>query len=119
MKEQTPFTKSVLKVLKKIPRGSVATYAQIALLAGNPRAVRGVVWILHSSSHTHGLPWHRVINSKGRISFPVLSESFLKQKGMLEREGVEVGAYGEIELNSHQWKKKGTPERGPRNKSKA
>jgi methylated-DNA-protein-cysteine methyltransferase-like protein len=101
----TEFSQKVIAVIKKIPRGKVATYAQIARLAGKPTAVRGVVWILHSSSTTQGLPWHRVINSKGRISFPEMSEGWAKQKTLLEREGVELSDGGRINLDTHQWRK--------------
>ncbi len=62
------FTQRVKDIIKKIPKGKVATYGQIATCAGNPRATRVVVWILNSSSQKDKLPWHRVINSKGQIS---------------------------------------------------
>lgn len=102
---QTEFTKKVISIIKKIPKGKVATYAQIAKLAGKPQGVRGVVWILHSSSGTNDLPWFRVINSKGRISFPSMSESELRQRAMLEHEGVEFGEGNVIDLKVFQWKK--------------
>ena len=105
MKGPTEFTKKVLSVIKKIPKGKVATYAQVAALAGKPQGVRGVVWILHSSSGKNDLPWHRVINSKGRISFPEMSESWFKQKGLLEREGIKFTDVGAVDLNLFQWKK--------------
>lgn len=101
----TEFTKKVIALIKKIPKGKVATYAQIASLAGNPRAVRGVVWILHSSSRTQELPWYRVINSKGRISLPEMSEEWFRQKKSLEREGVSFGPGDAIDLAAYQWKK--------------
>src|SRR4051812_46423836 len=89
MSAPTEFTKKVLAVIKKIPKGKVATYGQIAKLAGSPHGARGVVWILHSSSVNHDLPWHRVINSKGRISFPEMSDQWFRQKSLLEKEGIE------------------------------
>jgi methylated-DNA-protein-cysteine methyltransferase-like protein len=57
MDEMTPFSKMVIRLIKKIPRGNVASYGQIAALAGNPRGSRGVSWILHSCSRSHKLPW--------------------------------------------------------------
>jgi methylated-DNA-protein-cysteine methyltransferase-like protein len=51
---ESPFTRNVRAAIRSIPRGRVATYAQIAALAGNHRAVRGVVWILHSSPRSSG-----------------------------------------------------------------
>lgn len=105
MAVQTEFTKKVIATIKKIPKGKVATYAQIAKLAGKPHGVRGVVWILHSSSSLNSLPWYRVINAKGRISFPPMSESQLKQKSLLEKEGIEFGEGDVIDLKVFQWKK--------------
>lgn len=103
----TEFSARVLAAVKKIPRGKVATYAQIARLAGKPQGVRGVVWILHSSSTTAGLPWQRVINAKGRISFPEMSESWIRQKTLLEKEGVKFSEAGVVDLKVFQWALKG------------
>lgn len=64
----TPFTQDVVTIIRAIPAGRVATYGQIARLAGNPRAARQVVRILHSMSQAERLPWHRVVNAKGEIS---------------------------------------------------
>jgi methylated-DNA-protein-cysteine methyltransferase-like protein len=81
------FTKNVIQIIKKIKKGKVMTYGQIAALAGNPKGTRQVVRILHSMSAKYNLPWHRVVNSKGTISIKD-SESALKQKVLLEEEGV-------------------------------
>lgn len=101
----TEFSKKVIALIKKIPKGKVATYSQIAKLAGNPHGTRGVVWILHSSSSLQELPWHRVINAKGRISFPEMSEYWIRQKTLLQKEKIEFGAGDIIDLNTYQWKK--------------
>lgn len=101
----TEFTKKVISTVKKIPKGKVATYGQIARLAGKPQGVRGVVWILSSSSGTNDLPWFRVINGKGKISFPEMTEHWIRQKGMLEREGVKFDEGGVVNLSKYQWKK--------------
>lgn len=105
MSTTTEFTKKVLTIIKRIPKGKVATYSQIAKLAGNPKGVRGVVWILHSSSTSQDLPWYRVINSKGRISFPEMTENWFKQKGFLIKEGIEFGEGDVIDLKLYQWKR--------------
>jgi len=102
LKEST-FSDAVKAAIKSVPRGRVATYGQIARLAGNPRAVRAVVWILHSSSSKHGLPWHRVINSKGTIALRP-GTGFEEQVMRLGDEGVRVGKDGEIDLKKFQWK---------------
>jgi methylated-DNA-protein-cysteine methyltransferase-like protein len=99
------FTKKVLILIKSIPRGKVATYKQIAELAGKPQGSRGVSWILHSCSTQYKLPWHRVLNSKGRISFDLASSNYKKQKRLLEAEGVVFAAGGELSLKKFQWKK--------------
>jgi methylated-DNA-protein-cysteine methyltransferase-like protein len=99
---ESPFTRNVRKVIRSIPRGHVASYAQVAALAGNPRAVRGVVWILHSSSDAAKLPWHRVINSRGMISLP-RGHGFEEQRNRLIAEGVAVSPAGRIDLARYLW----------------
>ena len=99
---ESPFTLNVRKVIRSIPRGRVASYAQIAALAGNPRAVRGVVWILHSSSEASGLPWHRVINSRGTISL-ARGHGFEEQRKRLIAEGVDVSRTGRVDLERFGW----------------
>lgn len=100
------FTKKVLETISEIPRGKVATYKQIAALSGKPQASRGVSWILHSCSTKYKLPWHRVLNSQGRISFDPRSSHFASQKRKLRQEGVFVSDQGQLELAKFQWKKK-------------
>ncbi len=99
---ESPFTKNVRSVIRSIPRGRVATYAQVAALAGNSRAVRGVVWVLHSSSDAYKLPWHRVINSRGSISLP-RGRGFEEQRKRLIAEGVLVSPSGKIDLARYRW----------------
>jgi methylated-DNA-protein-cysteine methyltransferase-like protein len=98
----TPFTEKVIEIIQNIPRGYVMTYGQIAGLAGNPQAARQVVRILHSMSGKFGLPWHRVINSKGQIAFQD-DGSKNEQMLMLEIEDVEVNLKGYIDLSKYQW----------------
>jgi methylated-DNA-protein-cysteine methyltransferase related protein len=104
MDSRTEFTKKVIRLIRSIPRGKVASYGQIAKLAGKPHGSRGVAWILHSSSHAQSLPWQRVINSKGCISFPADSRQFARQKQLLENEGVEFTG-GKIDLRKFSWAK--------------
>jgi methylated-DNA-protein-cysteine methyltransferase related protein len=101
----TDFTLAVIKTVKRIPRGKVATYAQIARLAGKPGAARGVGWILNSSSEKNELPWQRVINSQGSISFPQKSAEFKLQKKLLQAEGIEFHTSKALDLDLYQWKK--------------
>lgn len=104
-KAPTEFTVKVIAAIRRIPKGKVSTYGAIAAMAGKPHGARGVSWILHSSSETKGLPWHRVVGSPGRISLPRDSRSYATQKKRLEAEGVEVSDSGEIDLGRFQWKK--------------
>lgn len=111
------FTKKVLKQIQGIPAGKVATYKQIAELAGKPQGSRGVAWILHSCSTTYKLPWHRVLNSKGKISFERQTHNFRQQKKRLESEGVIISSEGQLDLAKFQWKKRPTKtksKRGPK-----
>jgi methylated-DNA-protein-cysteine methyltransferase related protein len=99
---ETPFTREVKAVLRAIPKGRVATYGQVAALAGRDGAARGVAWILHSSSDAAGLPWHRVIGARGAISLP-RGRGFREQKALLEAEGVAVGPKGNVDLRRYLW----------------
>ena len=95
----------MIKAILAIPEGKVATYGQIAKIAGKPHGSRGVSWILSSCTRAYGLPWFRVIGAKGAISIPWGSTGFQKQKRHLEAEGVAVAADGRVDLKSYQWKK--------------
>jgi len=99
MSEKT-FTQRLVEVIKSIPRGQVATYGQLAAMAGNPRGARQVVRVLASLSAKEGLPWHRVINARGTIS--LTGAGFDEQKALLEAEGVAVDGRGAVDLNAYQ-----------------
>lgn len=107
MVELSEFSREIIKTIKKVPRGKVATYSQIARVVGNPQAIRRVVWILHACSQSHRLPWHRIVSAKGKISFPAGSRHFLKQRRLLLAEGVSVPETGEIDLDKYQWQRLG------------
>jgi methylated-DNA-protein-cysteine methyltransferase-like protein len=98
---RAPFTERVVKLVRRIPRGKVATYGQIAVLAGNAYASRQVARLLHSLSDKEKLPWQRVINSRGEIS--LRGQSGERQRTLLEREGVEFGLRGRVELTRYLW----------------
>ncbi len=82
----TPFTEKVIRIIKSIKKGNVMSYGQVAAQAGQPRSARQVARILHSMSVKHGLPWHRVVNSKWQIA--VHGADAVIQKTLLESEGV-------------------------------
>lgn len=98
----TFFTERVIKIITAIPPGKVMTYGQIARLAGSPRAARQVVRIIHSMSDKYKLPWHRIINSKGRIGIPD-EEGATFQRMLLMSEGVEFTKEGSVELERFQF----------------
>jgi methylated-DNA-protein-cysteine methyltransferase-like protein len=100
--EGVPLSQRIREVIKKIPRGRVATYGQIATMAGNPHAARQVVRVLHSSSRKEKLPWHRVINSKGRISLQP-GFGYEEQKELLLKERVEFDDDDNIDLKRFLW----------------
>ena len=96
------FTLRIKDIIKKIPAGKVATYGQIAAMAGNPLAARQVVRILHSSSRKEKLPWHRVINSRGRISLQP-GFGYEEQKALLTKEGVAFDDNDTIDFKRFLW----------------
>lgn len=96
------FSEVAINIIKAIPEGKVATYGQIARLAGNPRGARQVVRLLHSRSEKDRLPWHRVINREGRISLKP-GYGYELQKSMLEDEGVTFKLGDRIDLSKFLW----------------
>ncbi len=94
------FTRSVIEQIRKVPKGKVSTYGRIAELSGNPRAARQVSRILSSMSRKYNLPWHRIINSQGRISLKP-GGGYEEQRAILEAEGIEFDLYGTVDLKRY------------------
>ena len=90
-------------VIQGIPVGKVATYGQIASLAGLPGAARLVGKILSGLPAETSLPWHRVINAAGKISMPEGSDSFIEQKKRLTAENIILTG-SQISLKQYLWK---------------
>lgn len=101
VREGMTFHEKVAHFIALIPEGKVATYGQIANLAGSPRAARQVAWVLKHKGDN--LPWHRVINAKGEISLKRF-DGFIVQRDLLVLEGVEVSDEGKINLRLFQWR---------------
>jgi len=95
-------SRRIWETVARIPPGQVATYGQIADAAGYPRGARLVGHALRHCPDGLELPWHRVINAQGTISFPHDSESFRTQKSLLEAEGV-VFLNGRVNLKRFRW----------------
>lgn len=93
----------IWQTVVRIPRGRVATYGQIARLAGLGRRARMVGYALHRTPDHYDLPWHRVINARGRISFPRDSDQYRKQRDRLVAE--DVSFVGErVDLDRYRWR---------------
>lgn len=93
----------ILETVRRIPRGRVATYGQVAGIAGYPRGGRLVGMVLQRLPDGTRVPWHRVINAQGRLSFARDSEHYRLQRSKLQREGVRFR--GErVELARYQWR---------------
>lgn len=93
----------IYNVVRRIPRGRVATYGQVATLAGLPGQARQVGYALHATPSHMALPWQRVVNARGEVSLP-LSGSGKLQLALLASEGVLANAAGRIDLTRYQWK---------------
>jgi len=91
------WVKAVWQVVAGIPRGHVLTYGEVARLAGMSRAARRVSQAMRRAPRSMKLPWHRVINAQGKISFPQDSTGYQRQKELLQQEGV-VFLNGKIDL---------------------
>jgi methylated-DNA-protein-cysteine methyltransferase-like protein len=90
-------------VVERVPRGKVATYGQVARLAGLAGHARQVGYALYSLPDAFNLPWQRVINSKGEVSPRSMPGADAKQRALLEREGVRFNARGRVDLARHLW----------------
>lgn len=92
----------IYSVARQIPPGRVATYGQLAAIVGRctPRVVG---YAMAAVPPEEGVPWHRVINSKGEISFAPDTERYLVQRDMLEAEGVEFDERDRTDLRRFGW----------------
>ena len=96
--------KDILATLKRIPRGKVVSYSQVAFIAGWPGRARLVARVLGDVPPEFGpVPWQRVINAQGRIAIPKDSPSHALQQRLLEAEGV-VFLNGRVRFEKHGWK---------------
>lgn len=102
MTRQT-FTERLIELIRRIPAGRVATYGQIAAMAGNPKAARQVARALHACSQKEDLPWHRVVNREGRIALKTYAGG-AEQQRFLENEGVQFDPAGVIDLKVFLWR---------------
>ena len=95
-------TQQAVNIIRNIPEGRVLTYGMVAALAGKPRGARQISRILHSMSKKYDLPWHRIVNSKGKISLKQ-SRGYELQKALLESEGIKFSKTDTIDLRLYSW----------------
>lgn len=95
-------TKRIYEAVKRIPKGYVATYAQVAQMAGNAKMARAVGNALHKNPDPANIPCHRVVNSKGELAQEYVFGGAGKQAEILKEEGVEV-VDGKVDLNKFQY----------------
>ncbi len=88
---------TIYRAVRKVPRGRVASYGQIAELAGLEGHARQVGYALHALPDGSGVPWHRVINAKGEISPRSAGDSHELQRMLLDAEGVKFDERGRVE----------------------
>lgn len=93
-------TRRIYEAVKKIPRGKVATYAQVAEMAGNPRMSRAVGNALHKNPDPDHIPCYRVVNSKGELASHFAFGGQDVQKKLLEADGIKV-TDGRVDLNQY------------------
>ena len=102
--EQKNSYEKIYDIVKQIPRGTVATYGQVAALAGNKRWARVVGYALHVNPDPEEIPCYRVVNREGRVSEAFAFGGENRQIGLLEADGIEVKD-GCVDLSKYQWRK--------------
>jgi methylated-DNA-protein-cysteine methyltransferase related protein len=108
MKVSEPYAR-IYAVVKRIPAGRVATYGQVAALAGLAGAARQVGYALNATPRGIRIPWQRVVNAQGTVSRRADPDDEIRQRRLLEAEGVRFDPRGRIPLDRYRWKPRGTP----------
>jgi methylated-DNA-protein-cysteine methyltransferase-like protein len=103
------FDRRVYAFVRRVPAGTVVTYGQVAARVGRPGAARAVGQAMRRCPS--GVPWYRVVNGRGRISARPNLDGMLRQRLLLEQEGVRF-ARGRIDLRRYRWS------RGPRERAR-
>ena len=92
----------IWETIAEIPRGNVASYGQIAEIAGIPRGARQVGYALRHLPEDYDVPWHRVLQVSGRIAFQKGSRSYKEQSKRLQTEDVTVIS-GKVDMKKYRW----------------
>jgi len=93
----------IYDVVKRIPKGKVASYGTVAAMAGNPRWARVVGYALHSNPEPIAIPCHRVVTKDGRVSVAFAFGGENMQRLLLSEEGIEFLDNGNIDMNKYEW----------------
>ncbi len=96
---------NIYEVVKEIPYGTVASYGQIAALAGNRRLAKVVGYALHVNPNPEKIPCYRVVNVKGEVSKAFAFGGENRQRELLEKEGVQFLENGCVDMNRFRWSK--------------
>lgn len=99
--ETEAYRRPVYELVRRIPKGMVMTYGQIAVVLGEGYTARTIGYVMHGSPDD--VPWHRVINSQGKCSTGRLTIPIDLQKELLEAEGVEFRPSSKCDLGTYQW----------------
>lgn len=103
MTRKNNYQQRVYAVVKKVPAGLVATYGQVARLAGRCTA-RMAGYAMAACPEDQGIPWHRVLNARGEISLRASGEPSLEQRLLLESEGVLFDRRDRVDLKRFGWR---------------
>lgn len=106
--EPLPFRETVLALVARIPKGRLASYGQIALMAGYPRRPRQVGMVLKGLPESTELPWHRVVNTGGYVPSKGRWWGARVQIERLREEGIAVDELGNLDLERYRWDGKAT-----------
>ena len=101
-KQPTSTYQAIWSIVRQIPKGRVATYGEIAKLSGLVGKSRLVGYALHNLPPNSNIPWHRVINSKGKISLPKKNGKYAQQKKLLSKERIII-KNEKIDFNKYGW----------------
>jgi methylated-DNA-protein-cysteine methyltransferase-like protein len=95
---------AICAVIRRIPRGWVATYGQVAAMAGMPRRARLVGRVLQRLDPATKIPWHRVVNAKGEVSYSLSRNGGdVLQRRLLEKEGIRFDDKNRLDLERCRW----------------
>jgi len=99
----------IYAVVRRIPKGRVATYGQVAQIAGLPGCARQVGYALHALRGDSDVPWQRVVNASGQVSRRSEAGMDQIQRQLLEAEGIVFDARDRLDLGSKRWRPRSRP----------